>query len=217
MQQKLYPTIGISMKSSLLILSLLLIPLCNILGQEIIFTSNFDFIGYHQDQPVFGLYSRNGDIEVIRNGIYSRQKNEFGMLGFKFEREIKNLKGDLFFVHDSISVTHEYDTSKSGRWIRIYSGSHLLDSMLSEFEFWHTYNIKNNRFFLTVSTRDYSRIAQINLNSKTPYLQLIPLYGRQIYTYTDHLYFSYDRRNYGYSPYLDDIFRVRIDDCNNRS
>lgn len=203
------------MNTRLLICIMLFQLAINGLCQNLIFTSNFNFLGYKSNDPVFSLYSRNEDIDAIENGLYKIQKVEFDLFGFKLSEQLNKVKGTIFFVKDAIAATHEYNVQQKARWIRIYNENSVLDSVLTEYEFYSAYSEKNKILFLSTSVKEFSKIAFFDFNDPNPVIKYLPLHGRQLYLIDDYLYFSYDRRNYGYSPYLDDIFRVKIGDWNN--
>ncbi len=68
---------------------------------------------------------------------------------------------------------------------------------------------------MSVGTGLHSKLAYIDLNLQHPKIEQLPLFANRHYVMKDWLYFSYNRVNYGYSPYPDDIFRVKINDWQN--
>lgn len=179
--------------------------------QELIYTSNYSFLGYKSDQPVFEIYSIP---EAVNNGIYFLDKGNYELYGFKLVEELI-VKGYLVFVNNTIVVTESYDDTLKGRWVYVYNNDILLDSIITHNEFEVSFSVSENILFISVGTELYSKLAYIDLNLQHPKIKLLPLFANRHYVLKDWLYFSYSRVNYGYSPYPDDIFRVKINDWQN--
>jgi len=179
--------------------------------ENLIYTGNYIFLGYKYGQPVFRIYR---EAKAFDNGLYSLHKGDYELYGFKLLDTVK-VKGNLHFVSENLIVSHFYDQALKGRWINVFDNEVLLDSVLINNEFEVSFSVSENILFISVGTELYSKLAYLDLNEDIPKIKLTPLFVTHHFISHDWVYFSYDRVNYGYSPYPDDIFRVKMFDWQN--
>ena len=180
-------------------------------SQDLIYTGNYSILGCKSEQPVFEI---NGVPGAVENGVYFLDKGKYELYGFRLVDELV-VKGYLVFLNNSVAVTESYDDNLKGRWIYVYSDSIILDSILIRNEFEVSFSVAENKLFMTVGTGLHSKLAYIDLNLQHPKIEKLPLFANRHYVMKNWLYFSYNRLNHGYSPYPDDIFRVKINDWQN--
>jgi len=174
------------------------------------YSENYKFIGYIKKQPIFRVF------EDVYDGtdIFKISEGDFGLYRFSLHSKRK-LVGKIIYLQDKVSVTFSYDKENKGDWLRIYYDENLIDSVFTRSELIFAFSEKNNSLFLSTGDSNETQLSYVNFYERHPRLKFLPLHGRQLYVVNDFLYFSYDRRNKDYSPYLDDIFRVKIGDWNN--
>jgi len=184
----------------------------NVYSQEnLIYTGNYIFLGYKYRQPVFRIYR---EPKAFEKGLYSLHKGDYELYGFKLLEKIK-VKGNLQFISEDLIVSHYYDPELKGRWINVFDNEVLLDSVLINNEFKVSYSTSAKLLFISVGTNRYSKLAYLDLKEDLPKIKMTPLFATHHFINRDWIYFSYDRVNYGYSPYPEDIFRVNMHDLQN--
>ena len=203
---------GLNMKIKLLALFLQLFGFC-VSAQKLVLTSDYRFLGYKDETPVFHLFGDDQAGET--NSLYSISR-EGSFYGFKkLYEEVENANL-ILFIHDELIV--------EGQWIpqeELYNVS-LSSSDTSVYEFSAKYSPRfhysdsfSRLFIFFVDEPGKEKILSIDFNSSPPTVERLPLYGYRGYTNRDWLYFSFYHENYDYSPYPDDIFRVKMGDWNN--
>ncbi|MEP5610678.1 MAG: YARHG domain-containing protein [Cyclobacteriaceae bacterium] len=178
-------------------------------GQGLIFSKEYRLIGNYDEMPLFKLYDQN---KPDPYGVYS-VKEFNGLYGFNLFKEypvqsegIKFILGEVF-IEGSGLTRNDYTIS-------IYRREKLLLS-LKAYGVNYAYSHTENALIIFTKNDGWEGLVYIDLSNLTVKPLYLPLNGYRGYVVDNWLYFSYYHENDDYSPYPDDIFRVKIGDWHN--
>lgn len=201
------------MKNKIIVLVTFFSSITLLSAQDIVFTSDYNFLGYTDDVPVFSLFEQSSKID--KDALYTLDKKS-NLYGFKkMPIDITNAS-NIFFIHNKILIRGDWDENKDGYKVSIFYADNLIHELFMSYSPKMVYNKKNNvLIFFVANEPRKEQVISFNFNELNPKPVYLPLKGYRGYTVDDWLYFAYYHENYGYSPYPDDIFRVKIGDWYN--
>ena len=181
--------------------------------QSLIFDDKFSFLGYKKGLPIFSLFSQRANVDT--ESLYTIIKED-SIYGFKpiFD-EIKDAN-TIFFLNDDIIVRGKWNVLQEGYEIIVFINSAKIFDFFTNFSPEFTFHEKTRTLFLFLhkSKGNYSTVS-LTFNGEEPKDTTLPIKAYKGYVIEDYLYFSYFHRNDDYSPYPDDVFRVKIGDWQN--
>ncbi|WP_339790416.1 MAG: YARHG domain-containing protein [Imperialibacter sp.] len=192
-----------------------LFELCifSVAAQEIVLTSDFRFLGYKDNTPLFHLFGSKQGVDAKSFYTIAEQGDVYG-----FRKVFTDTvdASDILFIQDSLKVTGVWVSSKNEYKISIHLGGARVSELTTQYSPRFTYSNSTNKLFVfIVDEPGRENILSINCNIPPYNTEVLPIYGYRGYTFQDWLYFAFYHKNSDYSPYPDDIFRVKIGAWNN--
>lgn len=198
------------MSKQLILLIFILFTCSEIFSQDIVYTGHFRYLGDDQDDPVFWLHDE-GNEKIDHNSLYKLIKGNEGFLGFYYWKEPNIPADEIVFIHDNIYIRGK-GKERDSYILSVYVDDEEIYSVSGKFEEDIIYSESKNTLIIFISDEKNYYTVVLNLDTPQVQSQFVPIKGYRGYVIDDWLYFAYYHENYEYSPYPDDIFRVRIGD-----
>ena len=198
---------GTNMKIRLFII-LLGLSVSTVFAQETLLTGDFRFLGYKEDIPLFHLFGQEKGVN--RNAYYTVSEQD-GIYGFT--RVFLDLDGasNTFFIQDEVKVIGVWESSLNKYKISIHVGDAVLNELNTDYSPRFAYSPDLSKLFLfIVDETGKENVLLVDCGGPSYQIEVLPIYGYRGYIYKDWLYFAFYHKNDDYSPYPDDIFRVKI-------
>lgn len=178
-------------------------------AQELITTKDYRFVGYDKEKPLFKIYDEN---KSDSQGIYSIKKSD-DVYGFYLIKQYPIRAKNIQFIYNEFYIEGQ-GTSVNNYKLNIYQNEKFLLT-LNTYGLNYSYSDSKNVLIISAKKDDWDGLIFIDMSLPSIDPIYLPLKGYRSYIVDDWLYFAYYHENYDYSPYPDDIFRVKIGDWHN--
>ena len=191
----------------LLLLLIFIIHLSETFAQKLIFTGDFQLIGYDNTEPVFRIIHQ----EENKYSLFKFDKEKtYDIYGFYEFKSNSFPASEIEFIHNDV-LLRRFKFNGVFQNIIYYNTNDSLEI--------RNWSVENSIYLDTASTllvflrneEDYLTI-EIDFANSTPEIQYLPIKADKAFVIDDWLYFSFFHEQYEYSPWPHDIFRVKIDD-----
>ncbi len=193
-------------KKYVIVLLLVKIGLSQTLAQRLIYTGDFQLLGYQNENPIFRLYGDQVDI----NSLYTISKEaNYDKYGFYSFESVSFPASEVELIHDDI-LLRRFKSNGVFKNVVYYSTDSL------EIRNWaiaYSIFLSVQKKLLIFLRKEYDYLtAEIDISQAKPEVRYIPIKADRAYLVDNWLYFSFFHEQFEYSPWPHDIFRVKIGD-----
>ena len=192
-------------KKGLQIMALVLVISSTTFAQPLNYTDKFQFLGYHESDPVFELY----EPDAHPKGLYKIRSEDTDLYGFYIYDTLDFLTKEVEFIYDEFLLRRHKKDGEFQNILYYGNGSEEIKNWAIE----HCVYSKTQEKAIIFLSNEYDYLSvEVSFGHPEPEVVYIPIKGDRGYLKDDWLYFSFFHENYDYSPHPHDIFRVKLGD-----